>query len=468
MNVKFRKIILIILAAFLTYTACFAVLPYITVKELPESFINQINVADYYGQEGNVCADRVALIEEPKSSLDARIQLINQAKTSLDIAYYVVHMGEGADAFFSSVLAAADRGVSVRLLLDGKNDTFTGDYADMGYSLGNHKNIEIRLYNPINPLKPWTYNGRMHDKYIIADDKLMLLGGRNIGDKYFDVDSYKGFLSIDRDVLVFNTKHSSDDKSSVIYSVINYMNSIWKSKYVVEVFEEIKDTQKETERLNKINKELEAKNSEIYSENVDYYDKTVSANKVTFFSNDTDIYKKMPKVAYIVSVLAESAKEKVVLQSPYIVPDSTLMSHLRALGKKKIDYTILTNSISSSPNLPAYAAYMGARKKIANTGAKVYEFKGQDGIHAKSYIIDDSMSLVGSYNMDYRSAYINTEIMLAIDSPEFTAELDRIINLYKEHSYIVGTNNNFEDVSIIKKALLFILIIPMQLFKFLI
>lgn len=438
---KFIKILCAVLAVYLVYVASFALFPYFTEKNISESF--RKNISDYSFYSDILGTDRVALVEDPLMSLGTRIRLISEAEHTLDIAYHSLHMGESADYFLASILDAAERGVKVRFLLDGMSG-FSGEYKHLAAALGSHENIEIRLYNSANLLKPWTLNGRMHDKYIIIDNKYLLLGGRNIGDQYFGPEGYDKNLSIDRDVLVYNSAWQTDSKSSSLFQVRSYMNGIWEGNNTKEAYaEKTSRSDTEKERLTTIMSTLKKEHSLLFSKPLNIEKNTFPTNKITFFANDISIFKKEPKVGYIISYLVMNAEEKVFLQSPYVVLSDNIETALKAIGEKGIKYEILTNSLQSSPNLPAYSLYLNDRDKILGTGAKIYEFQNKDAIHAKTYIIDDRMSIIGSFNMDPRSEYIDTEIMLAIDSPQFTRYLQGIVKLYKNNSLVVDKDGNY-------------------------
>ena len=106
---------------------------------------------------------------------------------------------------------------------------------------------------------------------------------------------------------------------------------------------------------------------------------------------------------------------------------------------------MLTNSVASSPNFPAFSNYFSQRRQFVSTGAKIYEYQSYDSIHGKSLVIDNRISAVGSLNLDDRSFYIDTENMLIIDSPEFAARLNAAMDDYIDHSALVGADNHYLD-----------------------
>ena len=172
--------------------------------------------------------DRALIIEERSSAATIRIDLIEGAKSSLRIAYYAVHDGLSSDIFYASLIEAAERGVEVELLFDGIFHNLKGREKETYWALVNHPNIRVKFYEIPNLFKPWTINNRLHDKFILVDDTYVLLGGRNIGDKYF-LENYPGSFVEDRDVLVVNTAENLEE--SVLGQFKLYFEYLWSPIY---------------------------------------------------------------------------------------------------------------------------------------------------------------------------------------------------------------------------------------------
>lgn len=418
---KVRKWLLRAAAVYLIYILCTGVLPFLRSKAVPAEFAGSISVDSFYGD--SPCCDRVALVESPAEGFDTRLHILDEAEERIDVSYYAIEMGTCADLFLGGLLDAADRGVQVRLLVDGQFGGLTRAHPAYAAALGAHPNIELKLYNPPRPLRPWTWNGRLHDKYILVDDRLLLLGGRNIGDKYFDTGGYSGQLSYDRDILVYR----EGGADSVLFQVRAYMDGIWEGEEVCQPFS--KDTRRGLRQRNTLEqqyRQFQAENPALFDHSGDDYPAwTCAANRVAFIHNDADPGPKPPKAGYTLAQLLLSARQSVVLQSPYVVPDRQLGSLLAALGQRDIDAAILTNAPAIAPNWLACAAYLADREQLLETGFQLWEYGGPHSIHAKSYCIDSRLSLIGSYNLDPRSAYLDTELLLAVDSLEFAQCLEQ-------------------------------------------
>ncbi len=448
---------------------------YLKKKDVTDYKKNIYSPETFYGDKP--CVDRASLVEEPLASLGTRIHILNGAEKTIDIAYFAMHMGETTDYFLGAVLRAADRGVHIRMLVDGMSGGLTSSNKDYAVALGAHPNIELKIYNSPRVLRPWTYNGRMHDKYIIIDNKLLLLGGRNIGDKYFNPSGYGKNISIDRDVLVFNTEYDKPHSDSVLFQVLKYMDSLWYSRYVTMPFTEdtFEGRLKRRELLARFCNVESAYPSLFDHSNDDYAKKTFPVNRITFLHNSITPLQKEPVVAYALYSLMLNAKKSVTLQSPYVVLDNSLKKFFREIGSKDIDCHLLTNSIASSPNMPAYSMYCNDKKEILQSGIRIWEYQSQNAIHAKTYLIDGRIAAVGSFNLDPRSEYIDTELMLVIDSEEFTGYLQDVQAQYIAKSLEVGKDGKYikdhhvkqAKINPVKKAAITALRLPMRLFKYL-
>lgn len=459
---------LILLAIFLT-----GILPFCIPRSVTKAFADTVSVSRFYGDAP--CVDRVALVETPQEGFDTRIHILDEAEDRIDVSYYAMHMGETTDLFLGALLDAADRGVQVRILVDGQFGGLTAGHRDYAAAMGSHPNVSLKLYNPPNPLKPWTWNSRLHDKYILIDNRLLLLGGRNIGDKYFDPEGCSQILSYDRDVLVYNTAFAEETEDSALFSVRDYMDTLWSSQHVKEPFsKETRRGAKKQASLLQTFQQFRLHNDALFDHtNDNYQDWTYAANQVTFFHNDTTIGGKRPNAGYMLGQLLRNASQSVTLQSPYVILDRNFKSLLQDLGGKDIDTTVLTNSVAVSPNPIACTAYFGNRKAIVDSGVRLWEYQGPNTIHAKSYLIDDRMSIVGSFNLDPRSDSIDTELMLAIDSTDFTRRLAHVQAGYQAHALQVGPDGNYlpgqspveAPISVLKKAMVYCLNPLVQIFK---
>lgn len=448
--IKLFKVFGAILAIYVLYLILGATIPFIQFPEVNDDFKNSFSTDKFYND--TIGVDRAAIIEDSDDALDVRLHMLNEAKESIIISSFSVKNDRSCKEIFSTILNAANRGVKVQIILDGitsahdmKNDT-------MYYVLGTHPNVEIRFYNTINLLKPWNLNGRLHDKYIIIDDKLLLLGGRNISN-YFLGEYNTKVLSYDRDILVYNTTwNSKDTSSSVISEVKDYFNTIWNSDYNKTVFNTVPRYKKKD--MNRAEIELEDYYHSLITErpelfqSLDYALITVPTNKISLISNPINLTSKEPYVYYQLTQLMMQAKEKVILQTPYAVLNDTMYSDLQQISNSVPNVTMFLNSTAGGDNFMASADYTWNKDKVIATGVTLYEFQGDHSMHNKSLLIDDNISVIGSYNLDMRSTYLDTEVMLVVNGTEFNQllsekmsdMLDKSLPVMSDGSY--GTNGD--------------------------
>lgn len=177
-----NKLLLKWIFIYLIYVFLFAILLFFVQK--PKEVIVDVDDGLYIdGFTDN--DDKVALVESGEEGILTRLNLIYNAKETIDISYYTLTGGDSVKLFLAGINDAADRGVKVRIVLDGIFHNLKSDLKPVIYAFEAHPNIELKFYEPFNLLTPRTWNNRLHDKMILVDQKLALIGGRNIGDKYF-------------------------------------------------------------------------------------------------------------------------------------------------------------------------------------------------------------------------------------------------------------------------------------------
>src|SRR5699024_4430459 len=172
--------------------------------------------------------EKVMLVEDRSEALKVRLDIMDHAEETLDISYYSMQGGDSVDLFYAHILKAADRGVKVRFLLDGLAHNMRFANRSVIGLFSQHPNIELSFYEPLDLIRPWTWNNRLHDKFIIADQMAALIGGRNIGDKYFAPDDYQG-LTNDRDLLLFNQDQLD---APIIKQMKTYFDHLWEHDFV--------------------------------------------------------------------------------------------------------------------------------------------------------------------------------------------------------------------------------------------
>lgn len=429
----------IILGIYALYCLIGGLLVFAFPKKVSQEYAEQSKPDRFYSHEEG--ADRAAILDNPLESGLARLFIIENAKDSLDVAYFSIEKGETPHIFLGALFDAADRGVKVRILLDGIFHGLRGTRRAILYAISNHPNMHLKIYEKINPLMPWTLNNRMHDKYIIADGKEVIMGGRNIGDKYFAPEWYKRAVTNDRDVVVIN--FGDKGENSAVDQMAAYFDQIWKHKYSQEVnlftrsiFRKMASSSADGMRK----KAAMARDSyrQQFEEAKDLHQVSLATKKVTFIHNPIQRFSKEPWCWYELLGLSKQAKESVFVQSPYIIPNRKMTKGLvtrEDLQGKKV--TFLTNSLASTPNLPAFSGYLNYRKKLVDRGIDILEIQSKDSIHSKAFVIDKEIAAIGSFNLDSRSAFLSTESMLVIHSSDIVESFGENIFNYTDESLLV-------------------------------
>ena len=388
-----------------------------------------------------------------RSGLDAfvaRAELARLAERSLDVQYYMFHQDTVGTLLINELLDAADRGVRVRLLID---DMYGSDGDQVWLSLDAHPSFEVRLFNPFVRSVPKNLqfvtnvrrvNHRMHSKTFTADNSATIVGGRNIGDEYFDADKNLAFT--DRDVLSIGP---------TVAEVSSEFDQYWNSEHAFP----ISTLKPEVEVLSL--DQLRKKYDDFYQQKTTtaYVDALTNSPLAIALKNNTadfsfakaivihDSSKKLErkgewKQDLLITQLApyiKQAKEEFILVSPYFVPGKKGADAFCELASQGVKVHILTNSLASNDVSAVHTGYSRHRKQLLRCGVKLYELNEQlktmqgklftwlpglskSSLHAKTMAFDHKAMFVGSFNFDQRSMNINNEIGILFYEPALAGE----------------------------------------------
>ncbi|MDO4339342.1 MAG: phospholipase D-like domain-containing protein [Eubacteriales bacterium] len=436
-----------LLLALAAYILTGAVVPYIRQPEVSREYQQNFHTEDFYSDKPS--CDRAAILEDNGEALEERIRAISQAEESLIMSTFDFRSDTAGMQMIAALKDAAGRGVQVKILVDGFNSWLRMAGNPYFYALASQENVEIKVYNPVNLLTPWKAMSRMHDKYLIADEKMYILGGRNTFN-YF-LGSQKSHKNYDRDMLVYNTsaenasetgntseteKHASEEAQSSVYQVTDYFNEIWKLDLCTRWQEgkwisHIPGVIRADAELEKLYAEMKKEHPDWFEE-TDYTGMTAEVNKITLLSNPTGLYSKEPYVFYGLTQLAARAKEEVWIHTPYIMCNEMMYQAFADICGTGIPVTLMTNSVENNGNPFGSVDYALNKEKILDTGLHVLEYEGGVSYHGKSMIIDDDIAIVGSFNMDMKSVYQDTELMLVANSRELNAQLREHLESYQQ------------------------------------
>ncbi|RHW76834.1 phospholipase D family protein [Colwellia sp. RSH04] len=423
----------------------------------------------------------VIMLSDGLDAFVARASLAIAAEKSLDIQYYLFHDDTIGGLMVDQILKAADRGVKVRILLD---DFDLGGKDKNLLILNSHANIQVRLFNPFN--RDFSRTGqlatrlgdvtrRMHNKMFIADNSMVILGGRNIGDEYFDIDPSRAFS--DLDVLLTGKVVSEASKGFDLY---------WNSEVVYPIdllanddFNE-QDLAKGREVLFSLTKE---QSTSAYAQALMSSDLAIKikADNLSFTWLDASIYYDHPikvrrardeREYQLITALEpyfKTLNQELFIITPYFVPGEEGTLFLTDLAKQGINVTILTNSLASNDVLAVHSGYSRYRKQLLKAGVSLHEMKpkinvitgkgssnksafgsSKTSLHTKSFVLDKKYIFIGSLNLDPRSTYENTEVGTILTSPDIGEGMISIIRKSLQSSTFEVQLNN-DDIIWVEK-----------------
>ncbi len=394
-------------------------------------------------------------------SIASRMHLIRNAKYSIDLQYYIWKDDYIGHMLLQELLKAADRGVKVRLLIDDQNGKQLDPYLK---PLASHPNFEIKLFNPykFRTLRVIDYafrfshiNHRMHNKLIIADGAIAVTGGRNISREYFDASESYQFT--DLDILFYGT---AVEQANTVFS------AFWNDDLSYNVNQLLGHAaEHELTDLRKAY-ELDSLQKNQVENRIEYAQKQLSQNlkgrpvhwaPAHFVADSPDkargkaagqqlIYNQMIKIMGVPTQHLE-------LVSAYFVPTQKGADYLSALAQNGVKVRVLTNSFAANDVALVHAFYKKYRYQLLQNNVQLYEFKpyierkkrtwyevmtgsvipakgkNASSLHAKFFDID-GMSFIGSFNFDPRSAQLNTEVGLVVESEQLQNQITVALNRY--------------------------------------
>ncbi|NML47091.1 phospholipase D family protein [Ramlibacter sp. G-1-2-2] len=391
----------------------------------------------------------------------ARMQLAQHAERTLDVQYYIWRGDTTGHLLLEALHAAADRGVRVRLLLDDNGIAGLDEELSV---LDAHPNIEVRLFNPFvfRSFKPLGFltdfsrlNRRMHNKSFTADNAVTIVGGRNVGDEYFGATD--GVLFSDLDVVA---------TGAVVAPVSQSFDDFWASASSYPIAALVPPPTEAAVAAVQAREALidRSERAAVYKQSVrDLLPPgTALGNRLPLVWAPAHLLVDPPSKALgqaepeqlMLAHMTEAIgvpKRSVDLVSPYFVPTDAGTDYFVALAQRGVQVRILTNSLAATDVAAVHSGYARHRQRLLAAGVVLYERKpdpappkaersddgfrvsgssGSSGssLHAKTFGVDGERAFVGSFNFDPRSARLNTELGLIIDSPALARELVEVFD----------------------------------------
>ena len=397
------------------------ILPYAGDPIVSDELRNSFNMDNFFGE--SPIPERVKLLDCGRDAFAHRINLISKAQEEIYFATFIFSEGTTPAIIIGALLTAADRDVRVNMIVDGKRSRMPRRYMDI---LASHGNINFFRFNTLNFLRPGDIPMIFHDKYMTVDNRFMILGGRNIGDRYFKPDCFLGTPAFDTEVLVYNTNPDYNGSISAVRELFHKtINAPLTSLYQPR---RRSSRNREAQKNYFIGLYKMFKNSNASLKGFDYYTNTVSVNKITLIYSPREGRKKEAVIAYNLLRIAYYS-DNIVIQSPYFTMTNRFLD-IFAEASRQSDITLLTNSLASAVNLPALSRYYVNRRNILNrTNITIYEYQDTEtSIHGKSFVFDDRLTVITSFNLNMRSIQIDLETALIIDSREFNTIVRESVN----------------------------------------
>ena len=408
----------------------------------------------------------IHILDDGAEAFAARRGLLRLAETSIDAQYYMWNADLTGHLLLQEVLAAADRGVRVRLLLD---DNTTAGTDDILLAVNSHANIEVRLFNPFMLRKPRTpnylfdlrrVNRRMHNKSLTVDGVASIIGGRNIGDEYFN--AHADFEFADMDVLTVG---------AVVPQISKSFDEYWNSTSAYPLDHVLKVSGKTTlDHLQKgFSELLTSENALRYVQHVSNTPLAASGGQVEFEWVPVELVVDdpakgqgdIPKRKLLFTSLEKklgAVEHSINVATAYFVPGHIGSVYLSCTVRSGKTVRVLTNSLSSNDVVPVHAGYARYRKRLLRDGVQLFEMRrlreavpvkhggkkkiprfgaSNSSLHAKMFVLDERRVFIGSLNFDPRSIYLNCEMGLMIDSARLGGKISRQMDqLVKGQTYL--------------------------------
>ncbi len=447
------------------------------------------SLTNHFKNKTGVCA-----LEDGGGSMVARAWLCENAQKTIDVQYFIFSTDNVGLIAVDYLVRAADRGVRVRILID---DIMVEADEEQLLTLDAHENISIKIYNPsINIGKNILQkigslnanfrnaNQRMHNKTFTVDGKVVITGGRNIADEYFDFDHEYNFR--DRDVLLIggvvrNVEKSFEQfwNSGISQDIVSIIDA---SKYQLKTSQQFETLHQYACDSNNFWPQVrtEIKNIPKTFEAIQKSGRLQWVDSVVFVSDlpgKNDGTHGLDGGGVSTSALIElvkNAKHSIVIQTPYLITTSLGKNLFKEAVARGVKVKIMTNSLASTDNVEAFSGYQRDRMELLKTGVRVFEYKPDAairksimtgalqksidftpifGLHAKSMVIDGEITVIGTFNLDPRSANLNTECITIIYSPEITKAVLKGMEeeLKSENCWETTYNFNPDNVAGVKK-----------------
>ena len=430
------------------------------------------------------------LLDHGAAALSWRLGLADAAEQTIDAQYFLWKNDTVGKVFMQRLLAAAKRGIRVRVLVD---DSMTDSDPEYLAKFASHPNVELRLYKPFGPKRKSTVyrwldyaadlkilNKRMHNKLFVVDGSVAVVGGRNIGNEYFD---YPGpFVFRCRDLLAIGPVVEQTNSAFDLY-----WNSDWTvpieqvvspipSRKAAEVFwKQLRNLAEDNQSYPAgffdnpldLDSELKSLKSELL-----WGKAKLLVDAVPTIDGRPQSHAALRQTSVVLGKMVEQTQSDLEVETAYLILLEEGFEALKRARDRGVNVVMATNSMASNNHVSAFVGYWKQRDRLLASGAKLFEmrpdaaseralftpaqlnkYKTVFGLHCKTVVFDRRYVFVGSFNLDPRSVNLNCEMGFLIDSPELARAVGASIeqDISPGNSWQVMLGGNGEVMWVTKK-----------------
>ena len=366
----------------------------------------------------------VALLDVGFDSLAARLKLIEEARQSIELEFFIYELDESSRLISQALARKAAQGVKVRILVDFAMPVFK--LAPQVARTLEQAGVQVRYYNTSGIARFFAMQHRTHRKLLVVDRQKAIIGGRNIGNDYFDLSTHYNFL--DSDLLI---------QGPIAAAIVDSFELYWASDWVTEP-KDIAVDETDAPRINLLG------NRTVAEERISAELRQHAAAPRFSTCRDTHFVTDYPgsgverrKVYTAIASLVQEAKQHIVVESPYLVLRDDGVALMQGVLQRGVKLQFLTNTLHSTDAFYAVASLADSLDRFAQANLEVWGYDGRPlkqnarppaserwGVHGKRALFDDRTVVVGTYNMDPRSANLNSElIVICRNNPELAAAM---------------------------------------------
>ncbi|MBC7386569.1 MAG: phosphatidylserine/phosphatidylglycerophosphate/cardiolipin synthase family protein [Cryobacterium sp.] len=356
-------------------------------------------------------ADVYRILNNPNEAFQARIDLIQHAKVSIDLSYYAWSDDLQARQILGLLKEAAEvRHVKVQLIVDAGASHISPATRLYLASFG----VQVREYLPFRILFPNTWFHSMHVKFMVVDQETLLMGGRNMEAGYFELPAKNLFQ--DRDVII---------QGEAVEEASKYFRDLWNSDIVYFRIRALRGESVEDagDKIARAAEQLSIDAAWCLNSNFDWTRAAHTDSKVHFIHDQIGQRKFHKRVGDEIYALMDRARESITIETAYLTVNGSFLRVLKRAVDRGVHIRILTNSLASNDVLTSQAGYLARRRTLIRMGIELWEYSGDRTFHIKSSIIDNHVSVIGSFNLDPISRDLNAETISYVEDPEIAQEL---------------------------------------------